>query len=132
MTPITQIFSIRGATTLTADTQEEVVKKTTELMAEIARRNGCLDRPDVTVVHIQITTTPDIRSFYPARAIRESGVAPFAGAPLFSALEPPIAGGLPLCVRVMLTVTRAGGEAIEPRHIYLGGASALRPDLAQA
>lgn len=119
------IAAIRGATTVAADTREEIEAKTVELIRSLVERNG-LHSDDKRCISVQISTTQDIHSFYPARAVRESGLLQ---APLFSCVEPDIEGALPLCIRVMLTVACARDFA--PQHVYLHGAVSLRPDLTK-
>lgn len=116
-----KIFAIRGAITVDADTPEQVTARSVELMKTVAERN-----PSARPISVIISTTEDIRSFYPARAIRESGVT---DAPLFSCKEPEIKGALPLCIRVLVTAVSEddGAKAV---HAYLGKAAALRRDLA--
>lgn len=122
---IRQIFSIRGATTVDRDTAEEVKVRSVELMRAVCETNG-LGRDALKVVHYIVGTTADIRSFYPARAIRESGLL---DAPVFSCGEPDIEGALPRCIRVLVEVANIGAEEVVPRHVYLHGAVNLRKDL---
>ncbi len=114
------IYAIRGAITVDENTESEICRRSVELMREIVLRN-----PNVShIVSTVISTTDDITAFYPARAIRESGVI---DSPLFSCKEPSIDGGLPLCIRVL--VTAVSETESKPNHVYLGGAKALRKDL---
>ena len=119
-----KIYSIRGATTADCDDAKAITESTVELIAEMKKY---IDFSVARAVNIFITTTADITAFYPARAIRESGL--LDGCPLFSALEPPISGSLQKCIRVMLTIDTED-ENFAPKHIYLKGAAALRPDLS--
>lgn len=111
--------AIRGATTVAADTPEEVRSAVSELLKEIKERNS-LGEGDILC--ILFSNTADIRSFYPAKAAREAG---FAGAALYSSLEPEIDGALPLCIRVLLFVE----NCYEVNHVYLRRAANLRRDL---
>lgn len=119
-----KVIAARGATTVNEDTPKEIMQKTTELIAELVKKNG-LNDPDTRCISVLISTTQDIHSFYPARAVRESGLL---NAPLFSCAEPNITGALPLCIRVMIT---AESNADAAHHVYLHGAAALRPDLCK-
>jgi len=110
------IFAIRGATTVERDEEELISAAAVELVKEIVAANK-ID----TAISITVSTTADITASYPAKAIRESRIL---SAPLFSCLEPPISGALPLCIRVIIL---ADGEF--KKHIYLHGAKVLRPDL---
>lgn len=122
---LNQVLSIRGATTIEENTQEQIESRSVELIAEIINKNGLDDKERFEVADCIITTTSDVTAFYPARAIRESGIIDTA---LFSALEPPIENSLKMCIRVMLRVNNYG-EKTKPVHVYLHGAKNLRKDL---
>ena len=111
--------AIRGATTVTADTPEQIRSAVKELLMAIKEQNKLSEQD---ILFILFSNTGDIRSLYPAKAAREAG---FAQAALFSAAEPDIEGGLKLCIRVMLLVE----NCFEVRHVYLHGAANLRKDL---
>ncbi len=122
-----KIAAIRGATTVNKDCEEEIRLNTVELIREIIKRNK-LDGKGVGYVSAIVSTTDDIHSFYPVRAIRESGLI---DAPFFSCAEPKIDGALPLCIRIMLTVVISDDNDAIPQHVYMNKAKALRPDLAK-
>lgn len=124
---INQVFSIRGATTVDADTVEEITLRSVELMSEIIKRNNINGNDALTVTDYLISTTDDITAFYPARAIRESGIV---DAPIFSMKEPAIKGALKMCIRLMVRVANTG-ESVTPKHIYMRGAANLRKDLTE-
>ena len=118
-----RVYAIRGAITVDADTDEKITEASVELIRKIKEKN-----PEIKdVVSIVMSTTEDIRSFYPARAVRESGVMP---APIFSCKEPEIDGALKLCIRALVTVT-SDDDGATASHVYLGGAKELRKDLAR-
>lgn len=114
------MLAIRGATTITADTPDEICAAVSELLKEIGRRNALATEE---ILCILFSSTSDIHSFYPAKAARMAG---FTTPALFSNVEPEIAGALPLCIRVMVLAEKEGRAA----HVYLNGAVALRKDLA--
>ncbi len=111
---------IRGATTIPCDGKDEIRKAVGELLEQIESRNS-LKRDEF--VSLVFSSTSDIHSYYPAKAAREAG---FTSCSLFSAQEPEIDGGLPLCIRCMLFVEKN----ISPVHVYLRGAKVLRKDIA--
>jgi chorismate mutase len=114
---------IRGAITVEADRQEDILQATAELLIAIQRANPSLDPADLASVFF--TTTPDISSIHPARAARDLG---WTLVPMMCAREIPVPGSLPLCIRVLLHWnTPLPQEQIN--HIYLRGAASLRPDL---
>jgi len=115
-----RLIAIRGATTIENDTKEEIEKACIELFNAIKNANS-LDEDDI--VSIQISSTQDIVSYYPATALRLSG----CDKPLFSSLEPPIVGSLPKCIRfLVLAYTKT-----DPNHIYLKNAINLKKDLSK-
>lgn len=122
----TQIAALRGATTLDADTREEVVARTVELLEALMERNG-LSTDDV--VSLLFTATGDITAEFPAAAVREAGIS---DVPMLCARELEVHGrsNLPLCVRVMAHVYTDRPRP-DRRHIYLRGARQLRSDLPE-
>ena len=123
MTDPRPIRALRGATTVGADTPDEIAAATVELIGELVARNG-LEADDV--VSAIFTVTGDISSDYPARAAREAG---WHEVPFLCAVEMPVAGALPRCIRLLVHV---GTDRPRPalRHVYLRGARTLRPDIA--
>lgn len=116
--------ALRGATTLDADTAEQVIERTADLFREMLTRNG-VEHDDL--VSVIFTATPDIRSEFPAAAARSIGIS---DVPLLCAQELDIAGAVPLCVRILMHLnTDRPRSAL--RHVYLGGATPLRTDLPQ-
>jgi len=69
--------------------------------------------------------TGDLSSVYPARAAREMG---WDLVPLMCTQEIPVSGGLERCIRVLLLWNTELPQAAV-RHVYLGAATSLRPDL---
>ena len=117
-----RVQAIRGATTVDADTREQVFERVGALLTEIFRRND-LHHDDI--VDVILTATNDIHSVFPAAAARDMGLG---DVPLLCAQELDIEGATPLCIRVLLHVYT---EIARPdlRHVYLEGAAALRDDL---
>jgi chorismate mutase len=121
-----RVAALRGATTLDADTRDEVLTRTAELLATLLERNG-LEPADV--VSLFFTATSDITSEFPAAAVRAAGIS---DVPMMCARELDIVGdsAVPLCVRVMAHVYSPRPRA-ELRHAYLRGARQLRSDLPE-
>lgn len=113
---------IRGAITVEKDCKEEIKEKTELLLRELAQKNGLTVQNTKAII---FSTTQDIHSYYPAKAARECG---FAESALFSAVEPEIEGGLPLCIRAMIFAENADRT---PVPVYLGKAATLRRDLSE-
>lgn len=119
------LVALRGATTLDADTREEVLTRTTELLDALMTRNDL--QPD-NMVSLMFTATGDIHSEFPAAAVRAAGIS---DVPMLCARELDIDGsGIPLCVRVMAHVYTEKPRA-QLRHAYLRGARQLRSDLPE-
>ncbi|HEX9774817.1 MAG TPA: chorismate mutase [Actinomycetota bacterium] len=118
------IRAVRGATTLDADTREQMLERTGELVREVLDRNA-IEHADV--VSVVFTATPDIRSEFPAAAARTVGIS---HVPLLCARELDVEGAVPLCVRALFHVyTERAPEDL--RHVYVHGARMLRLDLPQ-
>ena len=117
------VRGVRGATTVSADDPDSILAATRELISSILNANPTLNTEDLASG--LFTTTEDLRSAYPAQAAREMG---WTQVPLICSREIPVPGSLPLCIRVLLQWnTDLPQHRI--RHIYLGAAAALRPDL---
>ena len=114
--------AIRGAICLTRDDADEMREAVGEMLAEMLRRNGLTSD---AVVSVLLTSTPDLRSGFPAAGARDAG---FTDIPLICAQEIDVHGALPRVVRAMMHVdSGAPRSAIE--HVYLRGAEVLRADL---
>lgn len=114
--------ALRGATTIEADTRDQVMERTAEMLTELLERNQ-LDRADI--VSLLFTATGDVRSEFPAAAAREIGISDI---PLLCARELDVEGAVPLCIRVMVHLFTDRAPA-DLRHVYLHGARMLRLDL---
>ena len=116
---------IRGATTINADTKNEVLEATIEMLKEITASNPGFKPEDIASAFF--TVTGDINSTFPALAARQMG---WDLVPMVCAREIPVPESLPLCIRVLIHWnTDLTQEKI--KHIYLRGAKALRPDLVE-
>lgn len=118
------VRAIRGAIQVEGNTPEAIAAGTKELLAEILRAN---ELPVESVISVLLTATPDLNAAFPAAAAREVG---FEATPLLCAVEIDVPGALPRVIRAMATVETAL-KSSEIAHIYLGGAKALRRDIAQ-
>ena len=121
-----RVAALRGAITLDADTREEVMDRTSELLSALMRRNDVVPEDMVSLI---FTATDDVHSEFPAAAVRAAGIS---DVPMLCARELEIEGGsgIPLCVRVMAHVYTDRPRA-ELHHSYLRGARQLRSDLPE-
>ncbi len=112
---------IRGATTVQENTPEAILEATTELLTELMRANG-FQVSDVASAFF--TTTRDLNAEFPAVAANRMGWFDVA---LLCGHEMDVPGSLAMCLRVLLHVNTEKQQR-ELKHIYLRGATALRPD----
>ncbi len=116
------VRGLRGATTAAANTPEAIGAATRELVQALLAENG-IDPADIA--SIIFTVTADLNAQFPALAARELGLQQV---PLLCAREIDVPGSQPRCIRVLMHVNTTRTQA-EMRHVYLGEAKALRPDL---
>lgn len=115
------VRGIRGAITVTENSTEAILTATRELLLALIQANQVVA---AEVASAWFTTTPDLNADYPARAARELGWHEVA---LMCSHEINVPHGLPFCIRVLIHWnTDLPNSAI--KHIYLGGATQLRPD----
>jgi chorismate mutase len=117
------IRGVRGAITVSGNTEEEVISATEELLAKMIELNQI--HPD-SAASAFISTTEDINAAFPAKAMRK-----FEGwtyVPVMCMREMPVPNSLKMCVRIMMHVNTDKSQE-EIVHVYLREASALRPDL---
>lgn len=122
MTPA--VRALRGATTVDADTDEQIRSRTVALLEQMIQRNAIAHDDIISVL---FTATDDIHALFPAAAARDIG---FGDIPLICARELDIVDATPRCIRVLMHLTTTLGRS-ELRHVYLEGASHLRDDLPE-
>lgn len=120
------IRGVRGAITVTADQPEQILKETRTLILEMVKENKIV--PD-DVASVIISTTTDISSAFPAKAVRT--IEDWTYVPVMCTHEMDVPGGMPLCIRVMMHVNTSIPQR-EIQHIYLNEAVKLRPDLIKS
>ncbi|WP_367138579.1 chorismate mutase [Saccharothrix sp. HUAS TT1] len=118
------VRAVRGAVQVDADEPDLIADATRALVSAMLADNA-LDPEDV--ISVLFTVTPDLVSAYPATAAR---TGPLDGVPLMCATEIAVPGGMPRVVRALAHVS-VPDAATSVRHVYLGGAAALRPDLVR-
>lgn len=120
MTPA--VRALRGATTVDADTEEQITERVQALVRAMLERNG-IDKDDL--ISVIFTATDDVTALFPAAAARGVGLG---DVPLLCARELAVRDGTPRCIRVLMHVTTTQTRA-DLRHVYLEGAKGLRDDL---
>jgi chorismate mutase len=121
-----QPIAIRGATTVTANTVEEIKKASVELVQAIVDQNQIQEE---NIIMVFLTMTDDLTAFNASSAIRLGmnwNLVPF-----FTSQEPSIEGMLPLCIRVLIQI-HSSTPRDKVKHVYLGQAAHLRPDIKTA
>lgn len=121
---MSRIRGFRGATTLDADTPEEMRERVGALVEALLDRNGLAGDDLVSAL---FTTTPDLVTTFPATAARATGR--LDDVPLMGAVEQANPTGTARCVRVLLHAYSPRSRS-EVEHVFLEGAVGLRPDLA--
>ncbi len=110
---------IRGATTVAANTREDILAATRELLQKMIEANG-VEKDAVTCV--QFTTTPDLDAEFPAVAARQLG---WTEAALLCGHEMNVPGSLPRCLRILM-LFNTEKKAEEIVHVYMKGAEVLK------
>lgn len=116
------MISVRGAVTIDKDTREEVLNSTGELLESMITDNNLSISQIISII---FTCTGDIKSAYPAEAARGIGIV---NAGLICLNEMYVEGSLDKCIRVLIYADSIADQA-QVRHIYIGKARQLRPDL---
>jgi chorismate mutase len=120
------VRGIRGATTVTENTSDEILSATTELLKAIFDANGIETFDDL--ISCIFTTTLDLNAAFPAESARVLGLKEV---PLLCCTEIPVPGAMPRCIRILLHLN-TDKSLSEMKHIYLRDAKKLRPDVTAA
>lgn len=116
------LYGIRGATTVSANSAEQILEETQKLLEAILTANELTDTNNL--VSIIFTTTPDLNAEFPAKAARLMGLS---HVPLLGCVEADVPHGLPRCIRLLIHAYLPKESKIKP--VYLNEAVKLRPDL---
>jgi chorismate mutase len=118
------VQGIRGATVAGENQPESILAATHGLLKAILEANPTLRVSDLA--SLIITVTEDLNAAYPAQAARQMG---WTNVAMMCMQEIPVPDGLPHCIRVLLHWnTELPQNSV--RHVYLGAAADLRPDLS--
>jgi chorismate mutase len=113
---------VRGAVDVPANDAGTILQVTQELLQQMLEKNSIIKEEIGAVI---FSMTADLNAVFPAKAARQMG---WTDVPLFDTTEIDVPGALPRCIRVLMLINTAKAPR-EIRHIYLGGAVALREDL---
>ncbi len=117
------VRGVRGATTVASDQTDIVLEATRSLVIEMAKENDIVPEDIVSVI---ISTTRDIESAFPAKAVRT--IEGWKYVPVMCTHEMDVPGAMPLCIRILMHVNSDKVQK-DIKHIYQNEAVKLRPDL---
>lgn len=116
---------IRGATTVEEDREGLVLQATEALIIEMVEQN---DVEIDDIASVIVSTTTDVTSVFPARAIRS--IEGWEYVPVMCTHEMDVPGAIQKCIRLMMHVNTNKAQR-EIEHIYQNEAVRLRPDLVK-
>lgn len=117
------VRGLRGAICINQNQPDAILEAARILLEALLQANPELKPQDLACA--LFTLTDDLNAVYPAAAARQMG---WSDVPMLCAREISVPGGLPGCLRVLL---QWNTDLPQPalRHVYLGEAAQLRPDL---
>jgi chorismate mutase len=117
------IRGIRGAVPVRDNSKASIASATRRLLRRLAAENRLvLD----DVAGLILTATPDLNADFPASVARTEG---WTRVPLLCAQEIDVPGAMPRLIRALLFVNTELPQR-KMRHVYVGKAARLRPDLS--
>lgn len=115
---------VRGATTVSENSRDEILTATRQLLALMIRLNNIQSEDVASAI---FSTTIDVDAEFPALAARQLG---WLDVPLLCTHELSVPGSLPRCIRILIHWNTHRSQR-EIRHVYTKDAKRLRPDLSQ-
>lgn len=119
-----KLISIRGAITVKENSPAEIKSAAKQLINEIFNHNK-IDKSKI--INIIFTITEDLDSLNPATVAREE--FKLGSVPMLCVQEMKLRKALPRCIRLLIQ-TYVDSSDLQIKHIYLGEAVNLRPDLS--
>ena len=116
-----KITFIRGATTATGNSIEEIEDAVVELIEELISRNSLIKK---NLLSITFTSTKDLDACFPASIARK--FKELDSVAFLDCQQMYVSNDVDFCIRIMAQVLLPPNFAIN--HPYLRGASKLRPD----
>ena len=123
-----RLVSIRGAITVKENFLTEIKNATKHLMHDIFNQNK-IDKSKI--INIIFTVTDDLDLLNPATVAREE--FKLVSIPMLCLQEMKLRKGLPRCIRVLIQTYVDSSDLqsdLQIKHVYLGEAANLRPDLS--
>ncbi len=118
------VRALRGAIQISGNERQAILDGTSTLVQALLERNNLRSEDIISIV---FTATPDLTAEFPAYAARQLGLT---DVPLLCAVEIDVPQAMPRVLRLLAHVSTDLTRA-DLRHVYLGGAAALRTDLPQ-
>ena len=116
-----KIAFVRGATTATGNSVEEMEGAVVELINELISRNNLIK---TNLLSITFTSTKDLNACFPASIARKfNGLDSVA---FLDCQQMYVSKDVKFCIRIMAQVLLPSNFSV--KHPYLRGASKLRPD----
>lgn len=119
------MIALRGATTISKNTEADIKNASIELFSEIIKKNS-IDLENI--ISIEISCTKDINKAYPGKFIREYFKLDHIAIMHFNEMEvdKSLKGFIPFCIRLLILVDV---NKDKKEFIYLNNAKKLRKDL---
>ena len=118
-----KVLAIRGATTVTSNNKNEILKETAKLIEIIISKN---ELKNEDIISMFFTMTKDLDAVYPSLAVRE--ILNIHDIPMLNYEEKYIQKSLEKCIRVMMYINTDKTKS-DIRHVYLNKSKDLRKDL---
>ncbi len=115
---------IRGAITISENTEQSVTEGVIELISKIKQENNLIVED---ISHVIFTYTEDIDCVYPAKVVREN-FQDWKYVPMICINEMKIKNSLKKCLRILIVINTNLAQN-EIKHVYLKEAERLRKDL---
>ena len=116
-----KIAIIRGATTATGNSVEEIEDAVVELINELISRNNLIK---TNLLSITFTSTKDLNACFPASIARKFNKLDSVA--FLDCQQMYVSNDIKFCIRIMAQVLLPPNFLV--KHPYLRGASNLRPD----
>lgn len=119
---MSKVRGIRGAITASGNSKDAILSSTKELITKMIALNKV---KTADIAGIIFSATKDLNADFPANAARKLGLL---SVPLLCTNEIDVPGSLKKCIRALMLVNSNKAPS-SIKHVYLGGARKLRPDL---
>lgn len=114
---------IRGAIDVPENTAAAIGEATRKLVLAMMEENQVATSD---IASVMFTMTRDLDAAFPAATARQ--IPGWNLVPMLCAVEVDVPGSMGMCIRVLMLVN-TGKDQHQIKHVYLGKAVSLRPDL---